>query len=359
MINYTGISESRVAPIASRLIKETGQTLIIVSSDTRASRLSQDLSFFLKDREIMTLYGENVSFTRYDARNRDVTVKKLKALQALRQGVPLVVVAPVSVAIKKLPPHNFYEKKSIMLEMGEEYPVGDLAAELTDLGYERYGIVEGPGQFSLRGGILDVFTPEGEDPVRVEFFGDEVDSIRTFDQETQRSLRNMKKIEIYPAVELSGSDAFLKEGTEKLVKEYSRYASTVSRKEKDPDMKVILHDKILKTADEIKEQILSIRNLELLPNYLQYFFEETEYLWDYLKDGRVLVDDPDRIYETLELTDREAEDDLDVMIERGLAIPKDRQAIIFCCRRLFSRRHFFFWVFCRGRFSWAAEARGA
>ena len=50
-----------------------------------------------------------------------------------------------------------------MLEMGEEYPVGDLAAELTDLGYERYGIVEGPGQFSLRGGILDVFTPEGED----------------------------------------------------------------------------------------------------------------------------------------------------------------------------------------------------
>ncbi len=327
MINYTGISESRVAPIASRLIEESKQTLVMVSSDTRAARLSQDLSFFLKDREIVTLYGESISLTRYDARNRDVTVKKLRALQALRQGVPLVVVAPVSAAIKKLPPHNFYEKKSITLEMGEEYPLGALAGELTDLGYERYGIVEGPGQFSLRGGILDIFTPEGEEPFRVEFFGDEVDSIRTFDPETQRSLKNLRKLEIYPAVELSGSDEFLEKGTEKILKEYSRHAMSVARKEKDPDMKEVLRDKILKTADEIKEQILSIRNLELLPNYLQYFFDDTEYLWDYVKDGRILVDDPDRIYETLELTDREAADDLAVMIERGLAIPKDADAI--------------------------------
>ena len=327
MINYTGVSESRVAPIASELAGSAVQTLIIVSSDTRAARLAQDLGFFLKDREILTLYGENTSFARYEARNRDVTVKRLKALQALRQGVPLVVVAPVSAALKKLPPHEFYEKKSLTLSMGEEYPLGQIPQELTDLGYERYGIVEGPGQFSLRGGILDIFTPEGDEPVRIEFFGDEVDSIRTFDPETQRSLRNLRKVEIYPAGEITGDEGFLEKGIDKLKKEYARYAGAVSRKEKDPDMKVVLHDKILKTADEIEEQILKVRNLELLPNYLRYFFERTEYIWDYIKDGRILVDDPDRIYETLELTDREAEDDLDVMVERGLAIPSDRAAI--------------------------------
>ena len=106
MINYTGLSESRVAPVASELAEKKPQTLIIVSSDTRAARLSNDLGFFLKDREIITLYGEDLSFARYEAKNRDVTIKKLKALQALRQGVPLVVVAPVSAAIKKLPPHE-------------------------------------------------------------------------------------------------------------------------------------------------------------------------------------------------------------------------------------------------------------
>ena len=327
MINYTGISESRVAPIAAELINEAKQTLIIVSSDTRAARLAQDLEFFLPDEDILTLYGEETSFRRYDAKNREVTVRRLKALQALRKGVPLVIVAPVSAAIKKLPPHRYYDNKGITLELGKEYDLQSLAKTLADLGYERYGIVEGPGQFSLRGGILDVFTPEVSDPVRIEFFGDEVDSIRSFDRESQRSLENLKKVEIYPSMELTGSDDFLKAGVEKLEKAYAQYAASVSRKEKDPDMKVVLHDKILKTASEIREQIIDSRNLDILPNYLQYFFDDEEHLWDYLEDGRVIIDDPDRIYEALELTDREQEDDLDVMVERGLAIPKDRKII--------------------------------
>ena len=94
--------------------------------------------------------------------------------------------------------------------MGKEYNIKDLASELADMGYERYGIVEGTGQFSVRGGILDVFTPESENPVRIEFFGDEVDSIRSFDRETQRSLKNLKEIDIYPAREISGDGVFEK-----------------------------------------------------------------------------------------------------------------------------------------------------
>ena len=327
MINYTGLSESRVAPVAAELAKEAGQTLIIVASDTRAARLAQDLGFFLRDRDIETLYGEDVSFTRFDARNRDVAVKRLRTLQALRQGVPLVVVAPVSAAIKKLPPHRIYDKKSIILEMGEEYSLSSLAGELTDMGYERYGVVEGPGQFSLRGGILDIFTPEGDDPVRIEFFGDEVDSIRTFDKETQRSIRNMKSTEIYPAREFTGDGDFLNAGLDKLEKSYARYAGRIAQKEKDPDMKEILRDKILRTASEIREQIQEERNLEILSNYISYFYDSSEYIWDYLRSGRILIDDPDRIYEALELRDRESEDDLEVMIERGLAIPDDRASL--------------------------------
>ena len=327
MINYTGISESRVSPVAAKLALEKDQTLIIVSSDTRATRLSQDLDFFLKEREIITLYGEDGSFARYEARNRDVTIKKLKALQALRQGVPLVVVAPVSAAVKKLPPHEYYEKKSIRIELGGEYSPAEIATELTDMGYERYSIVEGPGQFSLRGGILDVYTPENENPIRIEFFGDEADSIRTFDRETQRSIRNLKSADIYPAREMAGSDEFLKAGLERLRKEYTSYAKTISRREKDPDLRVILPEKIMKTEGEIREQIESGRNLEILSNYLHYFFDRTDYLWDYLKDGKIIIDDPDRIYEALELTDREAEDDFEVTVERGLAVPADRQAI--------------------------------
>ena len=135
--------------------------------------------------------------------------------------------------------------------MGEEYDLKELAQALTDLGYERYGIVEGPGQFGLRGGILDIFTPESEDPVRIEFFGDEVDSIRTFDSVSQRSIKNLKETNIYPAREISGSDSFLQDGLEKLHRDYKRYSDQVYKKEADPDLRVVLRDKILKTADEI------------------------------------------------------------------------------------------------------------
>ena len=90
---------------------------------------------------------------------------------------------------------------------------------------------------------------------------------------------------------------------------------------------MIIPEKIIKTGSEIAEQIESGRNLEILSNYLHYFFDDTEYIWDYMKDGQILIDDPDRIYETLDLSDRETEGDFEVVLERGLAVPGDRAAI--------------------------------
>lgn len=328
MINYAGLSDSRVSPYLADLIRDRGQALVIVSSDQRAKDLAQDLNFFLPGRDIRTLYGEDGFFTGAEAENRDVIINRTRVLQALSGGVPLVVVAPVSSAIKKLPPHDEYRIKNLTFRVGEEYSFSSIAAMLTDLGYERYPLVEGTGQFSIRGGIADVFPPDMDDPVRIEFFGDEVDSIRTFDSQNQRSLDNLRTVTICPAEELTGDADFLRDGVARLKKEYLKRAKEVERTEEDPDMAAVLSDKIRQTADEVAERILEKRETSVLRHYLHYFYPHPEYIWDYMEPGSLIaLDDPDRSFDALELTDREKASDFTLNLERGTAVPRDRESL--------------------------------
>ena len=122
--------------------------------------------------------------------------------------------APESAALKRIAPHEIFEEKVIKLAMGEEADLEKLRESLTAMGYEYAEMVESQGQFSIRGGIIDIFTPDSDWPYRVELFGTEVDSIRTFNQDTQRSLENLKFIEIYPAKQLVASIQTWKEAVE-------------------------------------------------------------------------------------------------------------------------------------------------
>ena len=318
MINISGISESRVAPVCAYLCRKKDQSIIIVSTDVRARRLALDLSFFVKDKEIMVLPGEEPFFLRYDAKNHDQMIERLKALKALRTGEPAVVIAPVSAAIKKMTPHSFFEESTVKLTLGEEIDLEKVKADLVKMGYERMEIVDVRGQFSIRGGIIDVFTPDGNHPYRVELFGTEIDSIRTFDEDTQRSLENLKFIEIYPAEQIMASEDIFIRASDKIRRNYSKAASAAESSGR-PE----LADRIKKTRDELCEYIESVANLQLLENYIHYFYDEPEYLWDYMQNGSVMIDDPDRIYEALELRDREQDEDFKVMLERGQVIGSD------------------------------------
>ena len=322
MINISGISESRTAPVAAYLCRQKDQSAIIVSTDVRAKRLALDLSFFVKDREIMVLPGEEPFFLRYDAKNHDQMIERLKALKALRTGQPAVVIAPVSAAVKKMAPHGFFEESSVKIRLGEEIDLEKVKTDLVKMGYERMEIVDGRGQFSVRGGIVDVFTPDGAHPYRIELFGTEVDSIRTFDEDTQRSLENLKYIEIYPAEQITASEDIFKKAQEKIRRSYTKAASAAAAGGR-PE----LADRIEKTRDELTDYIERTANMQLLENYIHYFYEKPEYLWDYMADGKVIIDDPDRIYETMELRDREQQEDFQVMLERGQVIGSDAEGL--------------------------------
>ena len=321
MINISGVSESRVARMAAFCAEKERQSLILVPTEVRARRLAGDLSFFAPEKKIFVMPEEEQVFLRYEAKNHDQLIERMKALKALRSGEPAIVIAPVSAAIKKLTPHSYYEENVIRLSLGDESEPEELRARLVSMGYEYAEMVESQGQFSVRGGIIDVFTPDAEEAYRIELFGTEVDSIRTFDCDSQRSLETLKFVEIYPARQMLMPREDITAGSQKLARDYEAQARRLE--EKAPQAA----QKLRELSGEICEYIASVSDLKYLENYLHYFCPQTEYLWDYMTGGAVMLDDPERIFELLELREKELKEDLKVLLERGEAVPRDAALI--------------------------------
>ena len=167
--------------------------MIIAPTYIRASRLAQDISFFA-DKKVRLLQSDDETFIGYEAKNKDTLMERLKIMQEVVSGEDIVVVAPLQVALKKLIPKDVFVDNHISFKKGDSFSLEELSEKFIDIGYERVPMVYAKGQFSVRGEIIDVFSPFMDVPARIEFFDIEVESIRTFDPDTQRSLEKLDEI---------------------------------------------------------------------------------------------------------------------------------------------------------------------
>lgn len=317
-INISGISEGRAMPVAALIIRERGeQCLIITSSHAKAKRLAEDLSFFV-DRKIYVIPDEEQLFLKYEAKSHGSMEARLTALKALLSGESCIVIAPVLGAVKKLAPRRIFKENTVRFALGDETDLDHIKRSLTFMGYERAAYIESKGQYSIRGGIIDVFPADSDSPYRIELFDTEVDSIRTFDPLTQRSAENLKTVEIYPAEQMVQEENLFRYAAEKLGKAYDAYAKKLAEPQRDH---------LLQRKNQLLEYIENTANVQLLENYIHYFYDDTEYLWDYMKPGGVvMLEDPDRIREVFEFREKEDREDFKTILERGEAVPADFKA---------------------------------
>lgn len=333
IINVSGIAESRIAPVAAHIAnKKEGQSLIIVSTPVRAGRLATDLSFFV-EKPIYVMPPDDNAFLRYEAKNRDELFNRMAVLKAMNNCEDCIVIAPISACLKKLPPKELFGKQRMTLQRGKEYQRDDILQKLASMGYERVPLIFGQGQFSPRGSILDIFTPDAEEPYRIEFFDTEVESIRSFDMDSQRSKGDLKNIEIYPAAQLPEEPELFKKAAEKIEKEYDRHIDSIIRRaeaqsEGQSAGSKLLEEELSRRKAQLIETVLQGTNIQILENYIEYFCEQTERLWDYLcKDASIMVDDPDRIFDTAEFIHKEGLAEFETLLEIGRAIPIDKRQI--------------------------------
>ncbi len=214
-----GCLESQKAHLAAALMTQCGASchLFVTYSDRRAKEINEDLSLFMP--EVLLYPAKDMLFYAADVRGSAIARERLSVVRRLAeqsagQGEEsFAVVTTVDALMDHLRPLADMHADCLTFEIGTELSPQEVSRQLIRLGYEREAQVEMPGQFAWRGGILDLYPLTDELPVRVELFGDEVDSIRSFDPESQRSLENLQEVRIYPATDgvrtLEGTVSFL------------------------------------------------------------------------------------------------------------------------------------------------------
>ena len=196
----SGMTGGATALACARLLeKNGGQLLLIVSSRERAKQMEEFLAFFAAEKKIYVLPDEERSMFSYEAKSRVLSYRRLECLSAALSKEPCIFVAPVMAAVKGMPPVERFREVCIDLRLKDRVDYDDIRQKLLFTGYERTEVTEVKGQFSIRGGIIDIFPPDCEYPYRIDLFDDEVDDLKIFDPLSQRSVRSVDHVRIIPA----------------------------------------------------------------------------------------------------------------------------------------------------------------
>ncbi len=223
----SGLSAVHRANLAAGLRLQSGAPLFVLCpDDTTAENFANDLRSMLGE-EVICLGMRDFTFYATEAASRQAEQKRLAALFALAEGRSAVTVASIPGLIQRTLPPETLRRAAFELDAGGSYPIEDVEAALLRCGYTRTEQVEGPGQFARRGGILDFFSPSEHEPVRIEFWGDDVDSMGHFDVASQRRTESLERCVILPAAETlpemtaGGRDALCRE-IESFAEKYGR-----------------------------------------------------------------------------------------------------------------------------------------
>lgn len=200
-VSLTGLTGSVKAGFLCALkakLKDKGPAVVLVANREEERTVKRELLALVPNMPMLELYPQNLIGGKIESRNEEASAERISALEAILKGKEAVVFVTAEAFIQKLPDRSFLEKNKLYIKVGERLPREDLLTTLVEGGYERVEQVETIGQFALRGDILDIFPLNQEHPLRIEWFDEEVDAIRPFELNTQRSLENWTEAEILP-----------------------------------------------------------------------------------------------------------------------------------------------------------------
>ena len=202
ILQVSGCMESQKSHLMYGLSGIAPYRLILAEDERRAREIYEDYRFY--DRKVYSYPAKDLLFFQADIHGNLLIRQRMKVIKALLEEKELTVVTSIDGCMDFLESLEKIKEELIHYESDSTVDIEQLKNQLVALGYERVGQVEMPGQFSVRGGIVDIYCLTEENPWRIELWGDEIDSIRSFDPESQRSLENLEELTIYPAVEHIG-----------------------------------------------------------------------------------------------------------------------------------------------------------
>ena len=209
-VAFSGLYDSQKLHMVYGLSDGFTQKIIVTFSDKRAREIGAEYGFY--DRRTMVYPGKDLIFYQADVSGGDLVRERMRVLRALLEKRPVTIVTTMSALMMPQTPLSGIVSRILHFDKKSTVDERKLSAQLVEMGYEKCPQVEEPGQFSIRGGIIDIFDMTEENPYRIELWGDSVESIRSFDVLSQRSVENLDEIAIYPATELMLSEARRQDG---------------------------------------------------------------------------------------------------------------------------------------------------
>ena len=233
----TNTARSLYLPLLARAAKKL---VIVVVADNEAAealeltlRAGCDLTGAIDSSRVVRLPAHDVLPFENLSPHPDVQEQRAAALFKLATGAVSILIAPAEAAALRLFNRDYYSSLAVTVRRGEELDVEVLTGHLASVGYTQMDLVEMPGQFTRRGGILDVYSPEADRPLRIEFFGDEIDTIRKFDPETQRSQSGLDETQLLPLTETPVTEHLLAAVHARLSKQHVQVADDASDEEEE------------------------------------------------------------------------------------------------------------------------------
>lgn len=313
-----GVSGSQITYLTTGIYSAHPKVILFVTpSEANFSRIISDFKTFMPNQEVLTFPNLEVLPYEMLASSKEILIERAKVFSSLLKGEPQIILTTFEALANPIMPKEIYQKGFITFKVGDLVDISDLAKKLSNLGYERVELVEAPGQFAIRGGIVDIGTLTG-DGFRLEFFDEEVDSIRSFDLDSQRSVDKIMELVIGPSEEVIVNEQRLIEGAVRLKKDFQSYVGRLKKPGKETVLEN-LNQKFLRIIEFLEQGFLPPKADELMP----FLFPERYCLLDYLGEGSIVcLEEPQRINEVSSEKWEEARLKGGDWLEKGFILPR-------------------------------------
>ena len=313
----TGLTGSTISLFALETLKQSNKKVLIVeNTNFHANKIYDDLN--LLDSEHVHLFPveESIS-TELATSSPDELSQRIDSLSFLVSDEPGILVTSVAGLEYELSAKALFENAQLKIEVNEEYDLEDLNREFVQMGYVKDKLVAKPGDFAIRGDIVDIYPLNVDDPIRIDFFGNQVEKIKYFDTETQRSMAELDKVEILPAKDRIVTDQQVADGLKKLQKSYQKQLDSTD----DKDTKENLEISFGQTVEELSEGMRP----ENIGRIADYIFEHPSNLIDYLDSKDIIIfNEYNRLIEQSNDNSAENQSWLASQLEFGKALPEQK-----------------------------------
>ncbi len=330
-IHITGCVDTQKCQLIQALGNDARYRVIVTYSEAKARELYDDMRFY--GRNVYIYPAKDVIFYSADVHGYAIVQERMRVMKQLLEGNDCTIITTLDSGMERCVSLSRYREHILSFKVDEDIEIGVLRKELSALGYENTAQVETPGSFAVRGGIVDIFPLTEEVPYRIELWGDTINSIHSFDVESQRSIDSVDEIELYSATEVIIEEDRVVSALSSIEEDINKYSERFTKENNYEQA-----GRLKQSFELLKENIDYYKGMAGLESYMSYFYSDTCSFFEYFPKNETVyyIDEPNRTFEHGEAIEYEFSESMKSRLEKGYILPKQME-VLFTASEIYGK----------------------